>query len=84
MMTLAGIVGHNPVGACAKQTTHHFWRYQGILVNDRGRLIQGGTLISGSFTKWSGSHDEHEEHEREHEGKHERITQTNKNKSHIC
>ena len=48
------------------------------------KVIQGGTLISRSFTKWRGSHDEHEEHEREHEGKHERITQTNKNKSHIC
>ena len=42
-------------------------------------MIQGGTLISRSFTKWRGSHDEHEEHkgkrgkhERKHEGKHER------------
>ena len=50
-------------------------------------MIQGGTLISRSFTKWSGSHDEHEEHEGEnegnHEGKHERNTKTNKN-DHTC
>ena len=37
MMTLARIVGYNPVGACAKQAMHHLWRYQGILVNDRSR-----------------------------------------------
>ena len=41
-------------------------------------MIQGGTLISRSFTKWRGSHDEHEEHK----GKRGKTREeTHKNKS---
>ena len=37
MMTIPGIVGHNPVGACSQKATKHFWGHQGVLVADWGR-----------------------------------------------
>ena len=36
MMTLAGVVGHNPVGACCQKATKHFWGHQSILVDGWG------------------------------------------------
>ena len=37
MMTIAGVVGHNPVGACSQKATKHFWGHQSILVDGWGR-----------------------------------------------
>ena len=36
MMTIAGGVGHNPVGACSQKATKHFWGHQSILVDGWG------------------------------------------------
>ena len=37
MMTIAGVVGHNPVGACSQKATKCFWGHQSILVDGWGR-----------------------------------------------
>ena len=55
--------------------------------DQRGLLWQddvGWNPIRPIFHERSRSHEEHEEHMGTHEGKHERITQTNKIRSHIC
>ena len=37
VMTIAGVAGHNPVGACSQKATKHFWGHQRILVDGWGR-----------------------------------------------
>ena len=37
MMTIAGIVGHNPVGVCSQYATKHFWGYRSTLADGWGR-----------------------------------------------
>ena len=39
MMTIVGIVGHNPVGVCSPKTTKYFWGHQGILDDGRGYAV---------------------------------------------
>ena len=36
-MTIAGVVGHNPVGTCSQKATKRFWGHQSILVDGWGR-----------------------------------------------
>ena len=37
MMTIAGVVGHNPVGACSQKATKHLWGHLSISVDGGGR-----------------------------------------------
>ena len=36
MMTIAGIVSHNPVGACSQKATKQLWGHQSILADGWG------------------------------------------------
>ena len=37
MMTIPGIVGHNPAGACSQEASKHFRGHQSIVVDGWGR-----------------------------------------------